>query len=113
MTAYITVLRSTRAPKFDDTPYNVLRIAETTPVGLEIFQVRAHDPDLMVSTAKSIRSELLWLHFLFRKLSAIWFYLEAKPVYYKSILLPIYFVMVILSHIILASCHATFNIIKL
>ena len=50
MTVYVTVRRSTRAPRFDDTPYNVQRIAETTRVGESVFQVKAHDPDKMVST---------------------------------------------------------------
>ena len=47
MTIYITVRRSTRAPRFDDTPYNVQRISETKRVGENVFKVRAHDPDLM------------------------------------------------------------------
>ncbi len=49
LTLYVTVQRSTRAPRFDDTPYNAQRIAETKRVGEQVFRVKAHDPDLRVS----------------------------------------------------------------
>lgn len=49
LTVYIEVLRSTRAPTFDDTPYEVQRITETKKVGENVFKVQAHDPDLRVS----------------------------------------------------------------
>ena len=46
MTIYINVQRSTRAPRFENQPYEKLRIAETTRVGSSIFTSGAHDPDL-------------------------------------------------------------------
>ena len=48
MTLYITVLRSTRAPRIDDLPINPQRIAETKRVGEQVYRLRAHDPDLRV-----------------------------------------------------------------
>jgi protocadherin Fat 4 len=48
MSVYITVRRSTRSPRFDDLPYNVQRIAETMRVGEEVFNVDAHDPDVLL-----------------------------------------------------------------
>ncbi len=48
LTLYITVQRSTRAPRFDDTPFNAQRIPETKQVGEQVFRVKAHDPDLRV-----------------------------------------------------------------
>ena len=46
MTVYITVERSTRAPRFDDLPYNDARVDENIDMGAPIFTVSAHDPDL-------------------------------------------------------------------
>ena len=48
MTIYIEVERSTRAPRFENTPYPKQRIAETKKAGESIFTVSAHDPDLKV-----------------------------------------------------------------
>ena len=46
MTTYVTVERSTRAPRFDGAPYPDVRIPESTRVGENTFKFNAHDPDL-------------------------------------------------------------------
>ena len=46
MTVYVKVERSTRAPRFDDAPFADVRVPESTRVGENIFQFKAHDPDL-------------------------------------------------------------------
>ncbi len=53
MTLYIEVERSTRAPRFDNTPYQTQRIAETRRVGQPVFQVTAHDPDIKVGSLRN------------------------------------------------------------
>ena len=54
MTVYIEVERSTRAPRFENTPYPEQRIAETKKIGESIFTVSAHDPDLKVGMHSNV-----------------------------------------------------------
>lgn len=50
LTVYVEIDRSTRGPRFRDTPYNRQRISENRRVGDRVFQVSAFDPDLKVIT---------------------------------------------------------------
>ena len=54
LTVYIEVDRSTRGPRFRNTPYNRQRISENLQIGELVFQASAFDPDLKVCLAIAV-----------------------------------------------------------
>ena len=67
LTLYITVLRSTRAPRVDDLPINPQRIAETKRVGEQVYKLRAHDPDLRVCITYTTNDILFNIKLIYAK----------------------------------------------